>query len=284
MRPSVAIVGSGAAGAYAYRACVEYGCKKVEVFTDKMGTPSPGAFYFHWIPDDLAVRFEPDEILYMGIGTQDKYLERQWPGVKLEPGYASSFPAKPFVGVGWDAGLIWDELWKNAPISLVAGKFSDTDLKDMSKYHDLIFLTFPTQESIQAQGKYLVQIPVQLVGKQTTFQLPSKALFMLNKYNNFIMYNGTEVFPWVRVNHLWGHASFEYSYTSIMDDEDGKVIMQQDLMPGTPVWKKTLAKNIVPVGRFARWDRKYLSHQSYSDAKTVLVRWDEGYRDFKELL
>lgn len=284
MRPNIAIVGSGAAGAFAYKACVDYGCAKVEVFTDRMGAPGKGAFYFHWIPDDLSAKYEPDEIMYIGIGTRQKYLAKQWPTQKIDEEFETSYPLKPFTAPGWDASTVWEELWANARVTIVAGKFSDTDLKDLAKFHDIIFLTFPTQESIQEQGKYLVKIPVNLAGKSTQFQLPSKALYHLNKYNNFIMYNGTDVFDWVRLNRLWGYTSFEYSHAVTFSDDDPKITYQQDLMPGTPIWRRMPAHNFMPVGRFARWDRKYLSHQAYSDTKTALVMWDEGYRDFKEII
>lgn len=279
MRPSVAIIGSGAAGAFAYKACREYGCRNIEVYTDRLGKPSSGAFYFHWVPESISEKYEPDDITYVGLGTPDGYAKNQWPGIELGAGFVSSFPNSIMITHGWNASNVWDELWKGAKIEIIADKLSDTDLKDMSKLHDVVLVTFPTQESMLEMGDYLVRIPVHAVNNPTASLLP---MDLFSKHDNIIIYNGSASFQWVRCNKLWGKMSLEYSYVHSTDGEGW--FYQQDILPMAIPWKKMIARNVMPIGRFARWDRHYLSHQTYEDTRDVLLAWDEGYRDFKELL
>ena len=284
MKPSIAIIGSGAAAAFAHRACKDYGCTKVDVYTDRMGKPSPGAFFFHWLPNDLRLKFEPENVHYMGMGTAERYWLNQWPDIAYEAMGPTSFPVKTYAQSGWDGHTVWDALWDNAKITIMAERFSDSDLREMAKFHDIVLLTFPTQESLKEQGWCQVQIPIESVQTVTMQIPPSSMLTLTQQYDNFILYNGGEMFQWVRMSRLWGRTSFEYAHNSTYGQGDVSMTHHPDLLPSTPVWSKVPAKNFMLVGRFARWDRKYLSHQSYPDTIGALEHWDQGHRDFKELL
>jgi len=280
----VCIIGAGATGAYAYQACLDLGAK-VDILTEKMSAPPPGAFYLHWLPANLKPRFAPEKVLYVGLGTKVNYLKRQWPELtefhnSTVEGMTTSFPSSPRWEYGWDARAVWEGLWDGANITLAAGRYSDQDIKDLAKTYDLVFHTFPSQESAATQPK-LVMVPIQVYKEMAMGQSVKK---LVGDFQHFIIYNGLppkEGHPWVRLSQIWGRVSAEHSHTSALAKGGDDIELRPDLVPGTHPWKKLIGKNILPIGRYATWERSYLSHMAFFDVWNTINEWADGRSDFR---
>lgn len=271
--PRVAILGSGASGAFAYQAC-KYCNIEPEIFTAQMGKPSAGAFYFHWLPPAVEELAHPKDILWTSVGTEEVYLAKQWGSHAPD---SSSFPAQPRVEIGYDPQEVWEILWKDANIDLVAGSFSDTDILDFSKYYDLVFHTFPSQESLRDQLPP-VTIPIEKLSR--SFKAKKE---LVGDYENYIIYGGSAKLDWVRLSSLFGNVFMEYNSHHPFAKGGDNIELRRDMHPDTQPWKKLIWKNIVPLGRLAKWNRSELSHQAFWDTYWCINVWAQGVKDFREM-
>lgn len=284
MKPKVAILGTGISSAYAYRACFDYKLKRVDVFNFESGKPGIGAFYLHWVPEDIQLKVPAQKVAYLGIGTAKVYMERQWPQLKhntaLRRNTKTSFPSKGLIlEEGWNAKEVWELLWIRANIDTVAFKLSDADIKDLARTYDIVFQSFPSQAALSTQPVNAL-IPIEVFPKGANI-LNDKLAGMVEDCPNVIIYNGKEDSSrWVRASMMFGATSIEYPYT--MKEEDihlkkgGQLKVIQDIFPGVRPYRERIVPNVIPIGRFATYKRSYLSHDAYKQVWDAISLFDAG--------
>lgn len=252
----IAIVGLGAAGAFAARAAYDMGCE-VEIFsTTQTLQMSPGATWLHWIPEDVAAKFTPTQIYVVGKGTAEQYSKRQWG--KVVP---SSFPTEPVWEIGYDPMKVLPDLVPaSCNVNMIPYQMSDTDVADMSVAFDMVFQTFPTKDSKEFQPPLIPFVAAAKIGTEP-----------LDK--NYAVYNGTKDGFVVREAVLFGSKFLEFpknmllrELEEVVDLTEYKTVTLKDLDPATKPWQHSHPK-IHLLGRMAMWDRKFLSHDAYAFAQ-----------------
>jgi hypothetical protein len=266
MRRKVAVVGLGPTGAFTARAAYDLGCD-VHVFV--YGTPNstpPGAFWLHWIPDDVVGDFSSKPIYIVGKGKPEAYTKLQW-ATHWHKGLTSSFPKEPVTEYGYNPSEVLPALVPpEVETHMLTYPFSDADVKDLTYAFDYVFQTFPRKVDTESQSE----------------KLPFVAAAKFNSHDpekNIVVYNGTGDGLIVREASLFGHHFLEFpkgcSLEYIQDHHDltgYKTITLKDLAPDTQPVPESPAPRLFLIGRFARWSRTTLSHQCYHDAYRIITQ------------
>lgn len=272
----VLVVGSGPAAAYAVQACKDSGVS-VHVISDALpNTSQAGAFFLHWLPDSLLLAggvAEPVQII--GVGDAGVYAEKQW-GRDFRR-IATSFPAHGRTEY-WYSSCLLQQVWDAQPVEVRAGRpVSDEELLRLGKQYGLVLHTFSSTRA--AKSRTLVTIPC----------LTHPAA-NLGVGHNRVLYSGMERPKWVRKTVAWKRVSYEYPAWQQRSYEypGGRVldaagleqavaltfaqagvrphwVRLRDMPPMTaPVREhEYLGRNIIPIGRWAGWRRRMLSHEVY---------------------
>ena len=265
-KPKIAILGAGASAAYASRALEDLDLRPT-IFAEKSGVYQKGAFYFHWLPPDVAELVEQERVATVGIGLRETYIERQWG--KYDPKWESSFPKEDTYQSTpcYNPSIAYDKLLGvNVEINPTV-RLSKGDIVDIANTFDLVIQTFPESQTFKANGKYIYRIPVapyyaedeEIDYIRETYLPP-----IVRHTPNFIVYNGREDKDWCRMCYMWGNLTFEYPYyhTEFAGQED--IQMLWDLHPDCPPQEEaTYADNIILMGRLAMMEPKFLSHEAY---------------------
>lgn len=259
----VAILGSGLSSAFANRACLDHGIvPDVFSLSGKYEIPK-GAVWFHWLPYNA----EPLSIISMAMGKKELYLKKQWG--EYNPAWKTSFPTLRKVEEGFSIPLHIGFLWRGTPVNKVEGGFTDQEIIDLSWEYDLVVQTFPSSASREVMGKFVVKIPVWVSNGN---RLDPRKIFLheqlLAEHDIVVFYNGFEE-KWVRRTLIANTVYTEYSQ-DFRESIEGKVYHYPDLHPDCPKFIAPLANNILMTGRYATWDRKELSHQTYGKVYSML--------------
>lgn len=257
----VALLGSGASAAFAYRALMDLGIRNVDVYCSNYGSPPHGAFFLRWLPQELSERYEQDRIRFVSIGDKQTFVNKRWPHPK--PEWKIYFPEVPIDTVGYDPHWLWDSLWEGASIDQIAGLLSDADIRDYGKFYSLVFHTFPSQESKREQPNRLCT-PIKLYPRKS--RPGAEIREIVGNAENFVLYSGDPKQEWVRLSYLFGHMALEYPvfYPTNAQSTDKSWVRWIDVPPEAEIWDRQLAPNIFPVGRMAQWDKRMLAHHSYN--------------------
>jgi hypothetical protein len=244
----VAILGAGPSAAFALLACLDNHISPTVYAPNGIVDP-PGAFYLHWLPESLSWRDSyKTTIWWLGMGSPSRYAEKQWD----EPLLPTSFPTEDRWTKGYRSEAL-RRIWGGWPIRETE-VLSDRDIQNLAPKYDLVIQTFPSEEGLRRRPR-----------RKVTFPIWSKPLDL----GDFILllYNGGPG-AWVRLSIGGGKWSVEYPHDYTMDLElagNGSWTMETglDLRPFTRPYTTGPAPNVLMAGRFARWDRTYLSHQTY---------------------
>lgn len=257
----VVIAGSGPSAAFAVMACWYLGIMP-RVYSDKPPrSQQTGAFFLHWTPSELTgyPHSEPIWVRIEGRGTAAGYTCKQWG--KVIP---SSFPVEPELKRMFDSRVL-DNVWTIQPWEKRC--LTSQELIDLGKENDWVFHTFPASPN----GRAVLEIPTLV-----------KMLEQDNPTDNLkIIYSGVEDGneTWVRKTIGLTHISVEYpigmtEFKSVPElGMHPRFVRLRDLMPDVePVSESEyLAPNVIPIGRWATFDRHALSHQAYFDVKRRLL-------------
>ena len=215
----IAIIGLGAAGAFAARAAYDRG-HEVEIYAITTGVMSPGATWLHWVPQDIPQRFSATQIYVAGRGTAANYTKRQWGSVQP----TSSFPAQPVWETGYNPTQVLDALVPAAcNVNSIPYPMSDAEIKDLSVAFDMVFQTFATRESKEQQPALLSFV--------------AAAQFdACDPGQNAVVYNGTKQGIVVREAQLWGNRFLEFPKNMTLEEVQG----QYDLKD----WKTVVLKDL----------------------------------------
>ena len=244
----VLIVGSGPSAAYAWMAATLAGAH-VEVVSEKLPTARGpvGAFFLHWLPAEIACTTYNTEVIVQSIGTAEQYTRKQWGRV-----VPSSFPEHKRIEHWWDSRVL-SLIWEQCPVR--QAKMSEQQLRESAASWDWVFHTFPTQAT--SARRKLYRFPV--------FDGPAS-----DAQDCWIVYNGHAHDDWIRATMAFGRLSMEYPCPEVMGSPLPRMTgydlhwlrdIDPDTLPVEP--SEWLAPNVLPIGRFATWNRKALSHDAF---------------------
>jgi len=266
MNNKVAIIGLGPTGSFAAKAAYDQGCE-VDIFATQTPAVPPGAFWLHWIPQDVTKKFKPEEILITASGNARDYVMRQWQG-----NYPSSFPENDMTEEGYNpADILPNLVPAECTLNLISTPLSDEDVADLASGYGLVFQTFATKESKQQQPALVPYC--------------AAAKFGTNHDTNIVWYNGTKRGLFVRTARLFGNDFVEFpkrmelpEVTEIMKRSGMTgydVTVLKDIDPRTKPWQSP-DTNIKLLGRFAEWDRSVLSHDAYNKVTKYIKEFRRG--------
>ncbi len=259
MKPKVAICGSAPSAAFAVMACKEMGIFPEVFSTDQPRISQAGAFFLHWVPDYLRLLFPEaqTEVTWQGIGTARNYVIKQW-----GRDFGSSFPEESRTEVMFDSCCL-KEVWSHQVVNLVP-RLLDTDLFRLAGEYDWVFHTFSSQAASLTRD--LTMFPV------LTYRSKEPE-------RNYILYNGDLRDRWVRMTRCWERISIEFprNQAEIIRAQDPVYAAMElnwlrDIHPEVPAvsGNEWLSPYIVPIGRFAEWNRKRLSHEAHQVVQALL--------------
>lgn len=301
----VAILGAGPSAAFAVTACRQLDVGTIDIYTKEWGVPPNGSFFLHELPPHLPGPL-PLNVVTFGIGGRDTYVRKQYPyTVNVAKEITSSFPEKGFVKSYYNYEQYWPKLMTGYNQLKTGVAFnSDEEISNLTQNgnYDIAFHSFPSFASRLSQPR---TIPFKIL----TFDLRSPFSYS-TKWNQFcdiiavtpsqlsgwiqevlgiwpfarwpnqpgwVLYNGKFTHPWVRMSYLWGVIHVEYppdytfgGWSKGILNSIAKVTFPQNLNPHTKPWITPIADNIYPIGRFAKWNRKVLSHHSYSSVYGII--------------
>lgn len=240
----VLIAGSGPSAALAVLAAADVGAEyTVMSATDPTQRP-PGAFFLHWLPPSL--RAMPVEVLVDSVGNEAVYAYKQW-----GCGYSTSFPKHQAVH-SWYPAECLAQVWTSTHVEIT--KLNREDLAHFSREYDWVFYTWALGDNV-ARG------------------IPVHVLYTPTEDRPTILYNGKRDVPWCRQTRAFGEVHTEYPYNySIPQPQAEGWTMVADLPPWANPVTDLVAPNVVPIGRLARQDSKYLAHQAYEEVLRCLTQ------------
>lgn len=263
MSRKVAILGMGPSAAFAVLACRHTGITPTvySSVSPSVSVPPVGAFFYHKVPGAEAQSIYPTTITVIGVGGKERYFSKQW-GYNGE----STFPAEPYADYGYEPSSVWRYLWGGQEITSHA-PFTDESIAALAKDFDFVFQTFPTDTARTSMSQYKTIFPATTVRVRSTVML-SDDLFISP---NTIIYDGTELHPFVRASSLFGILTKEYPKDYQISTRE-QVVMIPDLLPSCPEWPEnaTPAKNVFLMGRWAEWKRHMLAHEAYDRVWRIL--------------
>jgi hypothetical protein len=242
MTKKVLIVGAGPSAALAVLAASDCGAEYTVMSNVLPQQRPPGAFFLHWVPPSLHAL--PVEVELKPMGNAAVYAFKQW-----GCGYGSSFPTSWRTEEWYPAELL-GQVWTSTAV--LRSRVSVSDLLAASKDFDWVFHTFPLRENAAQPMPVFVEYT----------STPTRPV---------ILYNGTKGDKWCRRTMAFGEVHTEYPVG--YDGADRGSSSWQwvlDLPPWTKPVTDRLAPNVVPLGRIAKQDPKYLAHQAYEEVAKCL--------------
>lgn len=260
---NVAILGSGLAAAFAYRACLDCGVVPTIFSATDIGAIPAGAVWLHSLPESIPGI--PMRIANISIGTKQGYLIKQW-GRKQGKDWKTSFPGRTRLELGYEIKIYLPKIWEGAKECLIKQEINTDTLHEIKSEFDLVIQTFPRREDIELRQQYFVHIPIATAMVEKS---PQK-FFPKLETDAVVVYNGSIQDSWVRKTYFPDRICAEYPcHAQITNFTEVEGIFQiskyPDLHPETPKLAKTRIDNLLLVGRLATWNRKYLSDQAYHD-------------------
>lgn len=265
----IAILGSGPSAAFAYQACLKAGYKPDELFvaTARLTEPPPGAFWFHWVPRHIrAIKFP---VILRSVGTEERYLSKQWR--RYLNGVPSSFPETEQRMSGYPVSrFVWRQMWEGANI-LPGFTFTDQTVQELAQDFERVIQTFPSKAAIHAHRDHTVLYPT--VVYEVAHEWPEWEKFLRlfaaevthSPQGVYCLYNGSVHEDWVRATYNLGRVMVEYPWDTPLDTLPTEgTVLNRDIVP----WAGELdpmppAGNVLMVGRYATWQRKQLSHETF---------------------
>ena len=256
MNSKIAIFGSGLSAAYVYAACRDNNLK-ADFYSDRPFAARPeflGPVRVSWVPKWVKATLYP--IWWLSLGNKQDYLKRM-----NRTSGATAFPENGRTELtAYNPNEVLDEM-QPVDEKIILGKFTDSEIEQISKRYLHTFVTFPLQQS-RSDGK-LVSYWIYVLTKHSDLSLPNMAI-----------YNGTKNFAWTRFSHYWGVYMWEYSHAEYPDLPPRPNIWAEpvkifDIAPDVPEYFSPYP-NVTMVGRWARWSKSVLAQDAYSQADKIL--------------
>lgn len=261
---TVAVLGLGPAGAYAARAAVDAGAL-VDVYAPAgKNNGAPGAFWLYSLPTSVPLITSATPIHIFSDGSEKIYREKQWGALAYKVN-GSSFPRTEKVMRGYEPTKVLPALLpREAVVHPLNAPLQDSEVIELCKAYDHVFQTFPSQYSLKQQPP-------------TVSYLIGRSPIAAPREENYVLYCGTKDTVVVRISQLWGNRYLEFpkelrletllaNYPMYAEHTFTEV---KDLHPDTLTWTSPL-RNLHYIGRWATWDKRWLSHMAYEYVQQIL--------------
>lgn len=247
---NVLVVGCGPAGLIAAEAADQFGAQ-VHIVSRKEKSTMPGAQYLHEPIPGVTPEKPDGHIDVIKRGTRR--------------GYARKVYGNPEAPVSWDHygdGLVpawrlsatYDALWFKWEDTVLDELVGGNVIRHVATRHDLVFCTIPRPALCRASKGHV--FPCQRVWIRDSVA-PNT-----NVVDNTIIYSGDPMDAWYRTSRLFEHDSTEFSHW-VPDAREGF----------KPMWTDCDCQpdNVIPVGRFGKWNKKVLTHHVYKEVQDALL-------------
>lgn len=269
----VLILGSDEIAAHVYRAVKDHGSHEVDIYATRINEPLDGAYWLQWLPETIFS--QPDDVTLYQLGNKRPYLERCWE--RYDPAWAPDFKQEPVPMKGWPIEKVWENLWEDADFSLIL-PYSDTDIGDMARSFDIVFMCHPTQEALRTQSPHY-RLPTVMVPRNLVIEelFPSEIAYK-NVFDNWVIQNGLEnrKYRYLRMSYLWGRLWIEYP-RSVKPEEalsgwpEGSVLTyRMEVHPNAKPWLHTPAPNVFLMGKEATYISKMTRPKVYLHTMELL--------------
>lgn len=266
----IAILGNNDIAAHVYRACFDYGGLDIQVRTSKFEDPTDSAWWYQWLPESIMQ--EPDEVIIYQLGKNRPYLERQW--YRWDQTWMAEFSPEPKTANGYYPPSVWDKLWEGAEIDLTL-PMSDTDIADLARGFDIVFMCFPTQAALKYQSRFF-RFPVVKIPRGEALNFVPDSWKEMNY--NWLLMNGLDnhKYLWIRMSYLWNELFIEFPEKTDLKAvypiplPGSKTFYREEVHPNANQWFHSPAPNVYLMGKFANYAPK-------------MTRQTEYYRTFKIL-
>lgn len=263
----VAIIGAGMSGMLAAKALVDKGFENFTIFDKKQPNKKPkkGLHYLH-NPCGLPLKAELVHNIVIGAnGTTPPYM--QYANKLRIPHNNSVNGLKSYTRV-YDFNQAYGMLLDLFRERIRVEEMNRDSVRRLLKYgeYDRAVSTIPrdcVDSKAQCGGKEVLTItgrPVNWDGE------------LFPQLKNVVIYNLDEKVSWYRYSRVFGHEVTEYgrrpegvadncpTITKIIKDEQGDVMHWSD-------------GEVFLTGRWGRWERGYLAHQTYYDT----LEWSHSF-------
>jgi hypothetical protein len=220
----------------------------------------PGPVKLDWIPERVKIESYP--VWLFSMGNRSDYLLRM--GRDPSKDSKTTFPENGRTEIrAYNPEQFLAKLQPDKKSKITLGRFSDTEIVELSKKYMHTFVTFPLQEN--RANKKLVQYWIYILENGSSLSLP-----------NMVIYNATKKFAWTRFTQYWGRYMWEYSHVEYPVENMpprpnvwAEPIKIFDIAPGEEECK-IYSKEITLVGRWARWNKSVVAQDAYTQVKNIL--------------
>jgi hypothetical protein len=246
--PTVAVLGCGPAGLFAAQALALHGITPA-IISRKRKSVIYGAQYLHRPIPGLSPSNPTGRITTARVGAREVYAERVY---GLGTGLSSWDRALP-VQDAWDLRSTYENAWSKFSDDIVDMEVGGDDVAEMSATFDLVISTVPAWSICQNPAAHNFDSVAFLFRKEfDPEEIPP------NLPPNFVVYNGTHDYDWVRCSNIFGYPSAEAPMSNRLVEQGGweagfKVVGNNcDCHPA-----------IVKAGRMGTWQKGVLTHNAW---------------------
>ena len=262
---NVAIIGSGPGSVYIYQACIDNKINPIIISKSRVNFV-PGAFWLRWVPAKFENLLRQENIVFYSRGNYEEYEKIQWGRCYGN----SSFPSSSRVETGYNPSKALAVMSRNMKFDPTFPHVEDRDIRRICSEYDLVFLTFPMESWLKSRAYYLVSFPIYTSCKSAD--------------HNYTIYNGVPGSKIVRESNLFGKKYIEFSHFATRNDvmnslpvfdSTERINWIRDFIPECPELDSSEipSKNLKPIGRYAQFKRKMLSHEAYSEANKIIKEY-----------
>jgi len=210
-----------------------------------------GAQYLHRDVGDRVDGISPSTVRYVRRGSSDVYQHKIY-GRRLPPDLETSWAKFPDEVSAWPLVDIYEHLW--------------------NKYQDLIddrSLTFDEAAQLGTQELTFNTAPLNVLTAGRGFVFHTEQVVIVHSiayvpFGNCIVYNGLPTHAWYRSSDLWGHMSVEFPGSVRLPDTLRHRFSCRTIQK--PLRSNAVVPNVIPSGRYGRWEKGVLVDESYFQA------------------
>lgn len=240
----VAILGTGYEGVFAAWAAADCGCDVTVFHIKNTLQETEKIYYFLWLPGNRLGQIASTPIYLSRKGNEETYKSLQWAKVPLTC-FLTDFPLRD----GYIAGYQPIISLAKFLVSVLDNYPEDMEVHEMSKHFDIIFQTFPTQESRLKQPELLYYYVAEKFNGEE---------------NNYVIYNGSGEGIVVKECQLWDRRYLEFpknlpmqEINRVMSLQGYEIYCMKDINPFSKPYRQTKEQSakIQLVGKWAEWNR-----------------------------
>lgn len=268
----VAILGCGPSGLLAAHAA-ELAGADFDILSIKAKSRIHGAQYLHKVIPEIEVASAP--VVYERIGSEHIYKMKVY---GIEPVITSWNKFEPGMKMAYSMSDLYDQLWAMYEPHIDNVVINDSLLTELERAHgyDLLISTVPRYRLCHGKNHSFTS------RKMFIAETPEDQDIWPTQETNMIVYNGDPMQSWYRFSRLFGHSYLEFGQDIVASNDQDMKNMTYATSPHNIVPLRQAMKVIDHdctcrplwhrMGRFGKWERGVLAHESYWETKDALLQ------------